>query len=283
MAGSSTYPEQVDNKVELTDGVDIIQADDVNDAYVPIDAIETFLGASGAVQAKNTDILAFLESVLPDMRLVWKDADTVTVNAGRIYCKKADGSIRVLRKNTSAVDVTFADIDTGSRATSTTYYVWAVADASATTVTFKISVSSSAPTGITVIGLVGRFITNATGSGEIIEDSVLSAGYFYKNFDKQCIQARIKMNGTGTVEINESYNVSGITDNNVGDYTIAWEKDFASEHYAVGGMTHNPASPTQDMIISWQVIAAGSIRVQTSEDGSTNVDSHLSVIATGDQ
>lgn len=174
MAGSTTYPEQVDNKVELTDGVDIIQADDVNDAYVPIDAIETFVGASGAVQAKNTDILAFLESVVTDMVAVWKDADTLTINAGRVFCKKSDNSIRVLRKNTSNVDVTFADIDTGARATSTTYYVWAVADASATTVTFKISLSSTAPTGVTLCALVAKFKTNATGSGEIIEGSVMN-------------------------------------------------------------------------------------------------------------
>jgi hypothetical protein len=176
MPGTTQYPELVDNNVELTDGVDIIEADNVNDAYAALDAIETFMGASGAPQTKNTDVMAFLESVLPDMRIVWKDVNTVTVKAGRIYCKKSDGAIRVLRRNIEDVDVTFADIDTGARAVSTTYYVWAIADASATTVSFKISASSSAPTGGTLVALVGGFATNATGAGEIIQSSVWSHG-----------------------------------------------------------------------------------------------------------
>ena len=174
MAGSTTYPTSVDNKTQLTDGVDIIQADDVNDSYVPIDAIETFIGASGSVQAKNTDILAFLEAITTDMRLKWIDVNTIQVSSGRIYCKNAAGTIRVLRKNTTTVNVTFTDRDTGSRALNTRYYVWANADATSSTVTFKISTSATAPTGVSVFGLVGHFATNNVGVGEIIQKSVSS-------------------------------------------------------------------------------------------------------------
>lgn len=172
MPGTTQYPELVDNNVELTDGVDIMEADNVNDAYAALDAIETFLGASGATQNKNIDVLAFLEAVVSDMRLVWKDVNTITVKAGRIYCKKSDNSIRVLRKNIVDVDVTFADLDAGSRALNTAYYIYAIADASATTVTFKISASASAPTGAILFANVGGFVTDGVGAGEIIENTV---------------------------------------------------------------------------------------------------------------
>lgn len=286
MPGTTQYPELVDNNVELTDGVDIMEADNVNDAYAAIDAIETFLGASGAAQAKNVDVLSFLEATLPDMYLEWKDANTVTVKAGRIFCKKADGSIRVLRKNAADVDVTFADIDTGSRATNTQYYIWAVADASATTVTFKISASATTPTGVIVIGLVGKFRTNATGAGEIIEDSVLSSRHFYKNFDKQCVQAWINFNGTGTIAINDSFNVSGITDNGTGDYTITWDVDFADANYAVSGICGDSGSAG---FIRVKAIAgsqlAGSLTIETlNNTGAAMTDiGRISIIAMGDR
>lgn len=174
MAGSTTFPTSVDNKTQLTDGVDIIQADDVNDSYVPIDAIETFVGVSGAAQSHNTDIMAILEQYLPTLKLKWVDANTVQASAGICVITNAAGSIRKLRKNTGTTNIAFSDIDTGARAVSTTYYIYAIADAAASTITFKISASSSAPTGITNYKLVGGFATNATGAGEIISTSVWS-------------------------------------------------------------------------------------------------------------
>lgn len=186
MAGSSSYPTSVDNKTALADGVDYIEADDVNNAYVPETASQTFIGASGASQSNNTDILTFIQKARQSFRLAYTDADTITVSKGEIMCLNSSGTIRVMRKNTSTTAVTFANIDTGARATSTTYYIWAVADATATTVTFKISLSASAPTGVTNYALVGKFATNATGAGQIIEmsvssyvgDQLVNVGYF---------------------------------------------------------------------------------------------------------
>lgn len=46
-------------------------------------------------------------------------------------------------------------------------------------------------------------------------------------------KAWVKFNGTGTVTINASYNVSSITDNGVGDYTVNFTISFSSAEYAV--------------------------------------------------
>lgn len=198
MSGSSSFPTSVDTKTALTDGIDIIQADDVNNAYVPQTATQTFIGASGAAQSKNTDILAFLEAIRTTISLTWIDANTVRASAGLIYCKNSGGTIRVLRKNTSTTDITFSDIDTGSRAVSTRYYVWANADATASTVTFKISTSSSSPSGVTLYGLVGNFMTNATGSGNIIQNSVTGIKGI-KQVGFKYVSSGAVQSGTGTI------------------------------------------------------------------------------------
>ena len=47
------------------------------------------------------------------------------------------------------------------------------------------------------------------------------------------IKAWVNFNGTGTVAINASYNVSSITDNGTGDYTVNFTSALADANYAV--------------------------------------------------
>ncbi|MBI5233522.1 MAG: hypothetical protein HY880_04135 [Deltaproteobacteria bacterium] len=49
----------------------------------------------------------------------------------------------------------------------------------------------------------------------------------------QLAKGWVNFNGTGTVAIRDSYNVSSITDNGTGDYTINWSTNFANADYAV--------------------------------------------------
>jgi hypothetical protein len=46
-------------------------------------------------------------------------------------------------------------------------------------------------------------------------------------------KAWVNFNGTGTVSIRASYNVSSITDNGTGDYTINFTNAFADANYAL--------------------------------------------------
>lgn len=45
--------------------------------------------------------------------------------------------------------------------------------------------------------------------------------------------AWVNFNGTGTVAIRSSYNVSSITDNGTGDYTVNYTNAFTDANYAV--------------------------------------------------
>lgn len=88
---------------------------------------------------------------------------TTQVLAGEIAIPNSDGSVVRYRRNTSATSVTWSDIDTGVEASSTQYYVWAIADSDVTTFTIKISTSSSAPSSATYYRKIGYFYNNSSG------------------------------------------------------------------------------------------------------------------------
>lgn len=178
MAGSSLWPAASDNNIDRTDGIDIIQSDDINNAYAQIEAIQASQGAFGVAQSKATDLMTHLEESIPTIRLSWVNATTVQASAGRIWTKNAaPGSVatqRAPRRNAVSTNITVADlVGGGAFANNTVYYVYANGDATATTVTFKISTSSSAPGGgVTLYRKIGRFATD--GSGNILQFSVQS-------------------------------------------------------------------------------------------------------------
>jgi len=45
-------------------------------------------------------------------------------------------------------------------------------------------------------------------------------------------KAWVNFNGTGTVAIQDSFNVSGLNDNGVGDYTVVINNDMANANYS---------------------------------------------------
>jgi hypothetical protein len=51
-------------------------------------------------------------------------------------------------------------------------------------------------------------------------------------------KAWVNFNGTGTVAIRASFNVSSITDNGTGDYTVNFTSALVDANYAAAGMTN---------------------------------------------
>ena len=105
--------------------------------------------------------------------LVYASASTVTATAGSTVCENSAGTLIEMRRNTSSTVISWADIDTGAEGNAT-YYVYAVADADATVATFKISLSSSAPSGVTLYKQVGSFVN---ASGDITKTSIAAPPY----------------------------------------------------------------------------------------------------------
>jgi hypothetical protein len=54
-------------------------------------------------------------------------------------------------------------------------------------------------------------------------------------------RAWVNFNGTGTVAIRASGNVTSITDNGTGDYTVNFTTAMTDANYAVNGLTNSPS------------------------------------------
>lgn len=145
----------------------------------------TLLGSSQAADIDtNTynNIVSPLDSLLANYRqglnIAYDSAAQFTVTAGEVTVSNSDGSIRLMLKNAGSTTVTWADIDTGAEASSTTYYVYAVgASASATAVTFKISASSTSPSGITYYKKLGSFYNDSSSNISAIVNDNQITGY----------------------------------------------------------------------------------------------------------
>lgn len=74
-------------------------------------------------------------------------------------------------------------------------------------------------------------------------------------------KAWVNFNGTGVVAIRAQYNVSSITDNGVGDYTVNFTSALADANYACAGMSGSPtAADTINDFVAATGPAAGSVR-----------------------
>jgi hypothetical protein len=84
-------------------------------------------------------------------------------------------------------------------------------------------------------GDIGKaLVVNSTATGV----SIGTAGYL----SSQLAKAWVNFNGTGTVAIRDSYNVSSITDNATGQYYVNFSTPMNNTNYAVFGLAANSIS-----------------------------------------
>lgn len=89
-----------------------------------------------------------------------------------------------------------------------------------------------------------RFNTlqNAAGSKSVPVDTVVDGS----------AKAWVNFNGTGTVAIRAAFNVSSITDNGTGDYTVNLASALADVNYSVVGGQGNAGASGFDLYMPWQ-------------------------------
>jgi len=78
-------------------------------------------------------------------------------------------------------------------------------------------------------------------------------------------RAWVNFNGTGTVAINAQFNVSSITDNGTGDYTVNFSNAMSDANFCADGTSSYASTPNS---IGWDVQlgsqATGSVRMRTT-------------------
>ena len=91
---------------------------------------------------------------------------------------------------------------------------------------------------------------------------------------KGSAKAWVNFNGTGTVAIRASYNVSSITDNGTGDYTVNFTTAMVDANYNVSGTCGGfvTADNNWSRILSPFNAVSGSIQVRTVTDAGTLQD-----------
>lgn len=83
-------------------------------------------------------------------------------------------------------------------------------------------------------------------------------------------KAWVNFNGTGTVAIRAAFNVSSITDNGAGDYTVNFTSALTDANYALCGFANNSTNATPGALLTASntfAPASGSIRFQAVLSG----------------
>jgi len=172
---AASFPNAKKTFTQAVNGVTKLVAALFNQPYDEIEAIETFIGSMGCTSQSYTEsIKNLLIAYRRGCSVDYKGAADLYVRSGEIAIPDASGNVR-LRRNTSDTTVDWANLDTGSEAPSTTYYVYAVADAAATTFTVKISTNATTPTGCTFYKQIGTFYNDS--SGNIFQESFFNINY----------------------------------------------------------------------------------------------------------
>ena len=134
-------------------------------------------------------------------------------------------------------------------------------------------VTTSTGTGAVVLGTSPTMATPTFNSAQLA--TVVGTAPLYM------ARAWVNFNGVGTVAINASGNVSSITDNGTGDFTVNFTTAMSDANYTIAGSAGNgtvgvSGAATSILHIKNDVggaaIAAGSIRVHTSYGDGANVD-----------
>lgn len=112
-------------------------------------------------------------------------------------------------------------------------------------------------------------LSNLAGSKTVPTDTVVDGS----------AKAWVNFNGTGTVSIRRAFNVSSITDNGVGDYTVNFTNAMTDANYCVTLAKQNPAGTNVSDIGVFNFVS-GSVNTQAPNTGGfrimlnqSNVDS----------
>lgn len=99
-------------------------------------------------------------------------------------------------------------------------------------------------------------LSNLAGSKTVPTDTVVDGS----------AKAWVNFNGTGTVAIRRSFNVSSITDNGTGDYTVNFTSAMADANYCVTLAKQNPAGTNVSDIGVFNYVS-GSVNTQAPNVG----------------
>jgi len=129
---------------------------------------------------------------------------------------------------------------------------------------------------------VNNIILDATGCA-ITGDLKFNSGYGSAVTAYGC-RAWVNFNGSGTVSINDHGNVSSITDNGTGDYTVNFAVAMPDANFAVAGLSKSADTggirgAFMSLVANSTATATGYVRVTTQYDNTNVRDSNPVTVA----
>lgn len=127
-------------------------------------------------------------------------------------------------------------------------------------------------TGLVAGGLPDLSVTNADLATDAVSTSKLlnasvTTAKLGTNEASGLAKAWVNFNGTGTVAIRASFNVSSITDNGTGDYTVNFTTAMVDANYAASLVADGAGGIANAEIYGGaSPVTAGALRMQTAAD-----------------
>tara|TARA_Y100001937_G_scaffold127005_1_gene197820 strand:+ start:266 stop:1093 length:828 start_codon:yes stop_codon:yes gene_type:complete len=130
------------------------------------------------------------------------------------------------------------------------------------------TVSAISGTTVTLSGVVGATLSSDPVAF-YIANKALSPGLV----GSQLCKAWVNFNGSGTVAIRACFNVSSITDNDTGDYTVNFTTAMPDENFVVAGTTSDDNRHQRLIMCKSDSISSSSVRIGiVSNDGGSLTD-----------
>ena len=154
------------------------------------------------------------------------NGDVFTTTSG-LFARINGATLQYAAINSTSVSFGGTTLSFGTSAAASTINV--ASGATTTGVTKTLNLATGALAGATTAVNIG----SATGTSTITLNGTVNAPGLANG-----VKAWVNFNGTGTVAIRASYNVSSITDNGVGLYTVNFTTAMANTNYSVISMSN---------------------------------------------
>jgi hypothetical protein len=210
--------------------------------------VTSVAGRTGAITLANTDI-----SGLGTMSTATAaDYSTTTVANGLYYPLSGNPSgfltsapVSSVAGRTGAITLAVADVSGAAPLASPSF-----------------SGTPSLPTGTTAVTQTAGNNTTAVATTAFVSAAIPSNN----------VKAWVNFNGTGTVAIRASMNVSSITDNSTGNYTVNFTAAMADTNYATIGRSAFSTATSEGITFGVVTSATSSVRISTKPPGQSITD-----------
>ena len=130
--------------------------------------------------------------------------------------------------------------------------------------------------------IIADNLTGKTAAGNVTVTSEGGAATF--QLQQGLAKAWVNFNGGGTIAARDSFNVSGLTDNGTGNYSVSYSNNMQSEGYAVSGSSANAGTNWECWLGStYGYPTTSDVGLGTGYDSPVTNDSlHVTATITGD-